>query len=91
LDEQDAGSARPVWDQFIDRLIRPLDAHAYDGLSVRRRYELEALGLYPARKQLGPRATGYLLSEIVAWVRSRPKAGPVAAQKLLRQIKGGAT
>ena len=55
-----------------DRIIREPECAAITGLSRTRRWELEHSGDFPRRKKLSERASGYLLSEIQAWIRARP-------------------
>ncbi|MDD8750192.1 helix-turn-helix transcriptional regulator [Escherichia coli] len=38
------------------------------------RYMMEKEGSFPARRKLGGRAVGWLLSEVTAWQQSRSKA-----------------
>jgi prophage regulatory protein len=57
-----------------ERIIRGREVDELVGLSRSRRYELEAAGLFPRRRKLSDRASGYLASEIFEWIRTRPVA-----------------
>ena len=61
-----------------DRIIRERECAQISGLSRTRRWELEQQGKFPRRRKLSERASGYLLSEVLAWVRSRPQAMPAS-------------
>ena len=54
-----------------ERLIRLPELLSRCGVSKRSVYRLEAEGRFPARRQIGPRAVGWLASEIEAWIKSR--------------------
>ncbi len=57
-----------------DRIVRDEEADGIVGLKRTQRHVLEKKQLFPQRRKLSPlgRATGYLLSELEAWVSSRP-------------------
>ena len=57
-----------------DRIVRESECAKLTGLSRTRRWELEQAGSFPRRRKLSERASGWLLSEIQAWVESRPLA-----------------
>ena len=56
-------------------IIRLPEVVAISGLSRSRIYELEKKGRFPARRKLSDRASGWLESEVVDWVQSRPVVG----------------
>ena len=60
-----------------DRIVREPEALAITGLSRTRRWELEQSGKFPRRVKLSERASGYLHSELMVWVESRPRAAEV--------------
>ena len=55
-----------------DRIVREAECAAITGLSRTRRWELEQTGDFPRRRKLSERASGYLLSELQVWIKSRP-------------------
>ena len=57
----------------IDRIIRKPEAALICGLSIVTIYRLEKDGKFPRRKKLGNNAVGWLLSDIQAWLESRPE------------------
>ncbi len=65
-----------------ERLVRDPETTILTGLGKSQRHRLEEKGLFPERKRLSPmgRATGYLLSELNAWIVSRSSASssPIA-------------
>jgi len=58
-----------------DRIVREPETKAVTGLSRTLRWRLEKEGKFPARRRISPRLTGWLMSEIQAWLESREKAG----------------
>jgi prophage regulatory protein len=64
--------AREETMELAERLIREPEAKAMTGLSRTRRWEMEKAGTFPKRRILGHRCAGYLLSEVLEWMRSRP-------------------
>lgn len=60
-----------------ERLVRDPETTILTGLGKSQRHRLEEKGLFPERKRLSPmgRATGYLLSELNAWIVSRLALG----------------
>ncbi len=54
-----------------DRFIREFERHQITGLSRTTWWRMERQDLAPKRRQLSPNATGWLLSEITAWMQSR--------------------
>lgn len=67
---------------FIQRLPDVLTRTRLGRSSI---YEAIKAGNFPAPVKLGPRAVGWLESDIDAWIESRPKAGRAVAAK---QAKG---
>lgn len=57
-----------------DRVVREEECKQITGLSRTRRYELEQLGEFPRRRKLSKRACGWILSELMTWLESRPVA-----------------
>jgi prophage regulatory protein len=55
-----------------DRTVREHECRHLTGLCRTARYELEKKGKFPARRNLGGRAVGWLLSEIQLWLAARP-------------------
>ena len=58
----------------IDRTIRERECRQITGLCRTSRYLLEKKGNFPARRKLGGRAVGWLLSEVQEWLISQPRA-----------------
>lgn len=60
--------------QPTDRTIREPECRQITGLCRTTRYMMEKDGKFPARRKLGGRAVGWLLSEITAWQHNCTKA-----------------
>jgi len=60
-------------DQF-DRIIREEECRRLTGICRTTRYMMERKGVFPARRQLGARSVGWLLSEVNDWLDRQPKA-----------------
>ncbi|WP_447886456.1 helix-turn-helix transcriptional regulator [Serratia fonticola] len=58
---------------ITDRTIREPECRQITGLCRTTRYLMEREGKFPARRKLGGRAVGWMLSEIQAWQQSQPK------------------
>lgn len=58
---------------FTDRTIREPECRQITGLCRTTRYLMEREGKFPARRKLGGRAVGWMLSEIQAWQQRQPK------------------
>ena len=58
---------------MTDRIVREPESTQVTGLSRSRRYELAKAGLFPKKIRLSDRASGYRLSELEAWLESRPR------------------
>lgn len=56
-----------------DRVIREAECKQLTGLCRTTRYMMEIDGKFPARRKLGGRSVGWLLSEITAWQQNQPK------------------
>jgi len=57
-----------------ERVIREAECRQLTGICRTTRYIMEKEGSFPARRKLGGRAVGWLLSEVTAWQQSRSKA-----------------
>ena len=57
-----------------ERMIREGECRQLTGICRTTRYMMEKEGKFPARRKLGGRAVGWLLSEVTAWQQSRIKA-----------------
>ena len=57
-----------------ERVIREAECRQLTGICRTTRYMMEKEGLFPARRKLGGRAVGWLLSEVSEWQQSRCKA-----------------
>jgi prophage regulatory protein len=76
-----------------DRIVLEPERKILTGVGRSKWYELESAGLAPARRQVVGRRTGWLLLELLAWVKARPvaKGEPPAAALAARGIvKAGA-
>ncbi|MDP8607189.1 helix-turn-helix transcriptional regulator [Serratia marcescens] len=56
-----------------ERVIREVECRQLTGICRTTRYMMEKAGKFPARRKLGGRAVGWLLSEIQVWQQSQPK------------------
>ncbi|HAT3921103.1 TPA: AlpA family phage regulatory protein [Kluyvera ascorbata] len=59
---------------LAERVIREAECRQLTGICRTSRYMMEKEGLFPARRKLGGRAVGWLLSEVSEWQKSRCKA-----------------
>jgi prophage regulatory protein len=75
-----------------DRLIREEECARLSGVSRSTRWRLERRGRFPRRRQISENATGWLLSEVLSWLRSRaPKeAGSMAPAGYTKSKNGPA-
>jgi prophage regulatory protein len=55
----------------IDAIIREPECWRRTGLSRSTRWRLERKGKFPRRRQLSPGCSGWLASEIAAWIAAR--------------------
>lgn len=60
--------------QSTERVIREAECRQLTGICRTTRYTMEKEGKFPARRKLGGRSVGWLLSEITAWQQEQPKA-----------------
>jgi predicted DNA-binding transcriptional regulator AlpA len=74
----DVGTAVPI----PDAIIREPECRRRTGLSRSTRWRLERRGKFPRRRQLSPGCSGWLASEIAAWISAR--------RTMSRQITAGA-
>ncbi len=61
-------------DNRIPRILRPREVADRLGVSRVTLWRWERKGLIPKKRQVGPNTTGWLESEIVDWLTSRPVA-----------------
>lgn len=55
------------------RVIREPECRKMTGLCRTTRYLMEKKGLFPARRKLGGRSIGWVLPEVIEWLRNQPK------------------
>ena len=72
------------------RIIRRTEVCDLTGLSNSSIVRLERRGEFPARRRLGPNAVGYLLTEVEAWIASRPAAEESPTPQRLAEGTAGA-
>jgi prophage regulatory protein len=60
----------------LDRILRFPEVMRATGLRKASLYEMIRAGKFPAALRLGPKAVGFLASEVAAWQKSRERAGP---------------
>ncbi len=56
----------------FERIVRNPERRKITGYGDTQWGVLEREGKAPRRRQIGPRAVGWLLSELIEWVNSRP-------------------
>ncbi|MCG6823163.1 AlpA family phage regulatory protein [Klebsiella aerogenes] len=59
---------------LLERTIREAECRQITGLCRTTRYIMEKEGRFPARRKLGGRAVGWLLSEVTEWQKNCVKA-----------------
>jgi prophage regulatory protein len=57
--------------EIAERIIREPECHQITGLSRSTRWRLERRSEFPKRRQLSPGCSGWLASEIAAWIAAR--------------------
>lgn len=57
-----------------NRIIRENECRQITGLCRTTRYLMERDGKFPARRRLGGRSVGWILSEVNTWLDEQPKA-----------------
>ena len=62
----------------LDRIVREQERRKVTGLGRTAWHVLERRGLTPTKVQLTDRATGWLLSDLLNWVRERKRASEAA-------------
>jgi predicted DNA-binding transcriptional regulator AlpA len=68
--------ARPEPEPVGEALIPPADIRRVAGISRAAAYMLEAQNRFPRRRRIpGTRRSGWLRSEVEAWLRALPAAG----------------
>jgi prophage regulatory protein len=60
-------NASTAWDE----IIREPDCRRITGLSRSTRWRMERAGQFPRRRKISPGCTGWLASEIAAWIADR--------------------
>jgi prophage regulatory protein len=63
--------ARTSAAEIAERIIREPECWRRTGLSRSTRWRLERKGKFPKRRQLSPGCSGWLASEIAAWIAAR--------------------
>ncbi|WP_064601611.1 helix-turn-helix transcriptional regulator [Photobacterium sp. J15] len=58
-----------------DRFVREKERQQITQISRSTAWRLEQEGKFPARRQIGGRAVGWLHSELMDWVNNQPKVG----------------
>ncbi|EAV0888131.1 AlpA family phage regulatory protein [Salmonella enterica] len=56
-----------------DRIVREKECKKLSGLSRSTRFDWEKEGKFPARRNIGGRCVGWLLSEIQEWQKKQKK------------------
>lgn len=74
-----------------DRIVAEPERKVITGVGRSKWYQMEATGAVPVRRQVVGRRTGWLLSELLEWVKARPIAAnaPPAAALAARGITRG--
>lgn len=66
-----SGGAGTMTSGVPDRILREAETRAMCGLSRSTRWRLMRAGAFPKAIQIGPRAVGWVLSDIQAWLAER--------------------
>ena len=59
----------------MDRLLDKDTVEALTSLHRKTIYRMEKVGQFPRRRQVSPVRVGWLASEVMAWLKSRPAVG----------------
>lgn len=65
----------------VDRVIRDKECRFITSLGKTTIWTLEKDGKFPKRRKVGPKASGWLLSEVQAWIRGDWHPGWKAEQQ----------
>lgn len=57
----------------MEKILRESQVLELVGLSKSTLWRLEQLGAFPRRRRLGSRSVGWLMSEVMEWIASRPQ------------------
>lgn len=68
-----------------ERLVREPECRMRSGLSRATRYRMELAGQFPRRRRITGRVSGWLDSELTAWLRACP-AGVADAPTVALQV-----
>jgi|UniRef100_A0A7C3SI69 prophage regulatory protein len=60
-------------DPCNDRILRKRTVLALTGISNSTLWRLERQGKFPARRRISPRLVGWLQSDVLNWLNSRPQ------------------
>lgn len=58
---------------ITDRIVREPERRQITGICRTKCHLMEKEGKFPARRKLGGRAVGWMLSEIQEWLQNQPK------------------
>jgi prophage regulatory protein len=67
-----------------DRMIREKECRQMTGLGRTRRWQMERAGTFPRRRAISGRISGYLLSEVLEWILTRPVSDYEAPEAPMR-------
>ncbi|MBN2372084.1 MAG: AlpA family phage regulatory protein [Vicinamibacteria bacterium] len=56
----------------IERMIREDECRRMTGLGRTKRWQMERAGTFPKRRMISNKISGYLESEVLDWIHSRP-------------------
>jgi prophage regulatory protein len=59
------------------KILRIQEVKNITGLSNATIWRMEKSGTFPQRRQIGPHSVGWLSSELLQWIESRPTAKEV--------------
>ena len=60
-----------------DRILRDEECQQLTGLKKQIRYKMESEGLFPLRRRITERLSGYSYHEVQAWVEDRLQNAPL--------------
>lgn len=55
----------------FDRIVKEKERRLITSISRAEAFQLERKGMYPRRRRISNRSVGWLLSELLHWVKSR--------------------
>lgn len=70
----------------MDKILREAEVNSVSGLSRTTRWRLERENKFPKRRRLGANSIGWLESEVLEWLATRPQMSGVDNETTNRKL-----